>query len=143
MGASAARRVTVGPSSSFAFCSIGLPPNRRGMAMRWSRDGQRIPTTVFEAALHHEPVRATCRRCGRVAIFDPHQLWWLFHRRGWDDRLTAVGQRLRCSGQLPPAANDCRGQASIDLVRSNTDATLTLPWPPEAEWKRAVRRVRT
>lgn len=111
--------------------------------MRWTKEGLRVPTRVFEAALHHEPVRATCRRCGRVVIFDPHQLWWLFHRRGWDDRLAAVGQRLRCSSQLPPHGNECRGRASIDLVRFGTPTTACLPWPPKAEWKRAVRRVRT
>lgn len=111
--------------------------------MRWSKEGQRIPTTVFEAALHHEPVRATCRRCGRVAIFDPHQLWWLFHRRGWDDRLTAVGQRMRCSSKHASDGRECRARASIDLARLGTAATVSLPWPPKAEWKRAVRRVRT
>ncbi|WP_298091389.1 hypothetical protein [uncultured Sphingomonas sp.] len=29
-------------------------------------------------------------------------LWWLFHRRGWDDGLPAVARRLHCS--------ICRGQ---------------------------------
>ena len=111
--------------------------------MRWTKDGLSIPTNLFEAALRHEPVRATCRRCRRAAIFDPHQLWWLFHQRAWDDRLTAVGQRLRCTGRLPDLPRQCAGRASIDLARSGTPPTITLPWPPEAEWKRAVRRVRT
>ncbi len=31
-----------------------------------------------------------------VGIFDPHALWWLFERRGWNDRLEEVQRRMRC-----------------------------------------------
>lgn len=100
------------------------------------RDGVRLPTNLFECAAWHRAIQAICRnhKCRRVGIFDPHQLWWLFHKRGWDDRLQEVERRLKCK--------QCGGRAAIGTT-SGQEANITLPWPNEREWKRAVSRFRS
>ena len=50
---------------------------------------------LFDAAVRHNTIKVSCR-CGNVGIFDPHALWWLFERRGWNDRLGDVQRRMRC-----------------------------------------------
>ncbi|WP_380879529.1 hypothetical protein ACFB49_22790 [Sphingomonas sp. DBB INV C78] len=98
-------------------------------------------TCVQHAALYHYNVRVACRSCPHVRIFEGHQLWWLFHRRRWDDRLEHLPRRFWCSACW---------MASRRKVRPNT-VTLTkddptgdaLPWPDDREWKRVVSRYRS
>ena len=79
------------------------------------RDGAKVATHIFEAAAWQYGIRATCRGCRHASVFDPHALWWLFERKGWDD--------LALVREMPTVA--------------------TLPLPPETEWKRAISRFRS
>ena len=45
---------------------------------------------LFDAAVRHMTVQLRCPRCGWTAHFDPHAMWWLFDRKGWDDRISQV-----------------------------------------------------
>lgn len=99
-------------------------------------DGIRVATCVFEAAARHETVRVRCG-CGHKALHDPHGLWWLCQRRGWDDGFRALVWRFYCTRCLAALARKVR-PAAIDTCRA--DATIWLPMPPEREWKRAIRR---
>lgn len=67
-------------------------------------------------------------------MFNPHQLWWLFECKRWDDALGLVARRLKCK--------QCgeRGRLTLD---KRDKATVDLPWPDEREWKRAVSRFRS
>lgn len=99
------------------------------------RDGAKVATHLFEAAAWQYAIRATCRGCRHASIFDPHALWWLFQRKGWDDRLKAAASRFRCIR--------C-GKTGADLVLVREMPTVaTLPLPPENEWKRAISRFRS
>lgn len=102
---------------------------------RFDENGGRIPTTLFECAAWHANILAICRKpqCRRVAIFNPHQLWWRFHRKGWDDHLSAVGDRLKC--------NACKSRAAVSTTKTRAP-TVELPWPDEREWRRAIDRFR-
>jgi hypothetical protein len=53
---------------------------------RWNAAGLLEPTSLTDAAAPRLVVRPVCR-CGHNMTFDPHGLWWHFHKRGWDDRL--------------------------------------------------------
>ena len=101
---------------------------------KFDKDGNRIPTSLFECAAWHRPIVATCYPCNREAVFDPHQLWWLFERKGWDDSLGCIARRLKCQ--------QCGGRAKVTLER-NAKPTVALPWPDERVWKRAVSRFRS
>lgn len=92
---------------------------------------------LFDAAVRHETIKVTCR-CGNVGIFDPHALWWLFERRGWNDRLPDVARRMRCLQCY--FAKRQRSLATLDLCRE--DHTRQLPMPDIIERKRQLRRRR-
>ena len=92
---------------------------------------------LFDAAVRHNTIKVSCR-CGNVGIFDPHALWWLFERRGWNDRLGDVQRRMRCLQCY--AAKRKRTPAAIEL--SNENHTRQLPMPDVSEWKRQLRRRR-
>jgi len=93
---------------------------------------------LFECAAFHRQVLATCR-CAHRGIFDPHQLWWLFRQRRWNDRMSKVPQRLRCS----ICQRERRGIVRPARVEpTNLPATIVLPWPPDLVWKQAIRRFR-
>ncbi|WP_448659210.1 hypothetical protein ACPVPU_01775 [Sphingomonas sp. CJ99] len=97
-------------------------------------NGLKQPTSLFEAAAWHRSIAATCPACGHQAIFDPHQLWWLFQRKRWHDGFGSLETRLRCTR--------CgRRGARID-IQDRARATINLPWPDEREWKRALSRWR-
>lgn len=101
---------------------------------KFDKDGSRVPTNLFECAAWHRSIIATCHRCHREAVFDPHQLWWLFERKSWDDSLGAVAKRLKCQ--------QCQGRGRLTFERLKP-ATVTLPYPEESVWKRAVSRFRS
>ena len=100
---------------------------------RFDRHGGRLPTSFFEAAAWHHFVIVTCRGCGREAVFNPHALWWLFERKGWDGRFRVAAKRFKCER--------CGGSAQVTWGRDRV-ATVPLPMPCEREWKRAVNRFR-
>jgi hypothetical protein len=101
---------------------------------RWGPDGQRIPTTLFEAAAWHLAIVAICRRCAHESVFHPHALWWLFQSKRWDDHFSSVTKRLKCT--------KCGAGAFMTWNR-NREPTVTLPLPSQHEWKRAVAKFRS
>lgn len=92
---------------------------------------------LFDAAVRHNTIQVSCR-CGNVGIFDPHALWYLFERRGWNDRLPDVACRMRCLQCY--YAKRKRTPATLELTR--VDPTRQLPMPDIIEWKRQLRRRR-
>lgn len=104
--------------------------------MRNNADGTRSPTNLFEAAAWHSHIHVQCTRCGHHAVFAPHGLWWLFHRRHWDDGFAAVAKRMRCRmGQ-----RGCTGRGKLTVTKAAV--TIRLTDPDEREWKRALTRFR-
>ncbi|MGJ3647096.1 hypothetical protein ACLB0R_01305 [Sphingomonas sp. GlSt437] len=102
---------------------------------KYDDSGLRMPTTIFECAAWHKQVVVTCLVCQRRAVFDPHQIWWLCRRKGWEERLAAFRLRFKCNG--------C-GQKRAQIGTSGTETpTVVLPWPDEREWKKAVSRFRS
>jgi hypothetical protein len=95
----------------------------------WTRDGMRRATCLFEAAAWNYAVRPVCA-CGHEASFNPHGLWWHFHKRMWDDRKCSLQKRRR----IRPLR--------LELVQQSQN-DIELAFPPEREWKRAVSRFRS
>ena len=106
---------------------------------RYSKDGLRIATNVFEAAAWHNAVRVA-GACGHVAWFDPHGLWWLLFRRGLPIDFRDLRERLYCTRCQTLSRRRVR-PASVSAECH--EATITLPMPDEREWKRAVNRFRS
>jgi hypothetical protein len=98
-------------------------------------NGLRHPTTLFEAAAWHRSIVATCQHCGHEAVFDPHQLWWLFERKAWEDQLGSLPRRLRCTR--------CNGRRPVVQAGERREASIHLPWPDERVWKQALSRWRS
>lgn len=92
---------------------------------------------LFDVACRHRTVKVSCQ-CGNVGIFDPHALWYLFERKGWNDKLPAVRKRMRCLQCY--YAKRKRTTATLELVAE--DHTRQLPMPDIIEWKRQLRRRR-
>ena len=63
---------------------------------------------LFDAAVRHETIKVSCQ-CGNVGIFDPHALWYLFERRGWNDRLADAGYSRVEAAVAATAVKDCFG----------------------------------
>ncbi len=101
---------------------------------KFDKDGGRVPTNLFEAAAWHRAIVVVCWRCQREEVFDPHQLWWHFERKRWDDSIGSVVRRLKCKG--------CKGRGQLALERDRKP-TIELPDPDERVWKRAVSRFRS
>ena len=103
----------------------------------WASDGTRTATSVFETAAYHMNVKIACR-CGHALVYEAHCLWRLFDRKGWNDSFYDIRRRFYCK-----ACRDRTGRRVRPMVEATREAvTVTLPWPTEAEWKRAGRRVR-
>lgn len=105
-------------------------------------DGLPVATNLFEAAIWHKVLEVTYR-CGQSATFDPHGLWWHFEQKHWDMQL---GQARRhfycnlCTVQKRFAVRPIR----LDPIEATGEgrAVVTLPMPPEREWKAALSRFR-
>jgi len=92
------------------------------------RDKTNPVRDLFDAAAQHYAVKLTCLRCRHQRIFDPHALWFLFDRKGWNDWLRDVRKRCRCTG--------CGARnPALDLVHEEATGE-PLPMPSESEWKR-------
>ena len=105
------------------------------------KDGVRVATTLFEAAAFHYCIKAICGGCGHSAVFDPHQLWWLFRKKHWDDNLRAAPQRFWCR-QCGAKFGKRVKRARFELVREEP-GDHGLPFPDKGEWKREVNRFRS
>lgn len=96
---------------------------------------------VTDCALFHENLRVKCRRCGHEKIFSGYALWWLFHKRGWDDALRTAGRRFRCTSC---SYGGSRRRSAVELTITRETATGPQPpMPDEREWKRLVNRQRS
>ena len=97
---------------------------------------------ITDCALFHENVRVACRRCGNEKIFSGYALWWLFHKRGWDDALRNAKRRFRCVNCSYEVTNRRRGVVELSLTREEATGPQP-PRPDEREWKRLVNRQRS
>jgi hypothetical protein len=96
-------------------------------------EDRRTASDLFECAAWHLAIVATCRKCKREAVFDPHALWHLYQRKGWRNDLKSVQRRLKCKV--------CLAGAILSLSRDRV-STVWLEMPSAAEWKKAVSRYR-
>lgn len=119
-----------------ATCSARFPIGRSWSTdlARYGLDGSPLPTNLLEAAAWHFAVVATCRRCTAWGVFDPHALWGLFERKGWDVGMQSVSRRLRC--------RRCGAGAFVSWSRDR-EPTVHLPMPSERQWRRALSRLRS
>ena len=94
-------------------------------------------------------VQATCRACGRVALFSPYELAHYFRRRGWDDGWPGFAGRLRCSGlggcgaREPNVAwlvGDPPPESDPPPPRPRLNRNPGRPRPTSEEWERARER---
>ena len=94
---------------------------------------------LFDAALRYSAVRLSCPRCRHAQVFSAAALWWLFHRKGWNDRFPNVRRRYFCRACL--AQHGVKIHAELGFVdEAPTDDSL--PMPSELDWKRERRRRR-
>ncbi|MET3438068.1 hypothetical protein [Sphingomonas sp. 1185] len=82
----------------------------------------------------------TCPRCRHVRVLDAMPLWWHFQRRGWDDTLSSVRQRLHCAACL--SRDGCVLRPHLAVGRDPPTGEQ-LPYPDTATWKRLVSRYRS
>jgi hypothetical protein len=94
---------------------------------------------LFDAAIRYSAVRLTCPRCRHAQVFRAAALWWLFQRKGWQDRFPEVRRRYFC--RMCWQRHGDKIHADIALVNEQpTDDSL--PLPSELDWKRERRRRR-
>lgn len=101
--------------------------------------GRRL-RTLEQCALHKRTLRLTCPRCRHVRILDAVPLWWHFQRRGWDDALPAVRQRLHCASCAGRDAASIRPRLTVGR---DPPTGAQLPYPDAATWKKLVSRYRS
>jgi hypothetical protein len=107
------------------------------------KDGLKIPTQIWEAASLRQPVMVSCHAagCQNRAVFDPHCLWGLFWKRGWDDGFRSAARRFYCRGCSSAARKKVK-QASMTSLSVAAAVTHPLPYPDEREWKRFLAELR-
>jgi hypothetical protein len=97
---------------------------------------------ITDCALFHANVRVRCQHCRSEKIFSGYALWWLFHRRRWDDALRTAGRRFRCANCSYAAKG--RGRLAAEVSVTGDEPTgRQPPLPDEREWKRLVNRQRS
>jgi hypothetical protein len=104
------------------------------------RDGLRVATTIFEAAVWQHTIKVACRRCPNFSVFEAAGLWWHFERRGWDHQLKHASARFYCIYCAKSARQRIRPRP-LQLVRD--EPNRFLPPPPDRDWKRALSRFKT
>lgn len=95
---------------------------------------------LFDAAVRQKSIKLTCARCKHICIFDGHALWWLFQRRGWQDRFADVQRRCVCIVCSYNGGTKVR-HPHLELV-DETPTDTRLKMPSELDWKRELRRRR-
>ena len=95
---------------------------------------------LFDAAVRHRSVKLTCAKCRHVTVFSAAALWWLFHKKGWQDRFADVQKRCVCLLCLHERQLRIR-YPELELVDDPPTETR-LPLPSEIDWKRELRRRR-
>jgi hypothetical protein len=84
-------------------------------------------------------IKLTCLRCRHAGIFSSHALWWLFHRRSWNDGFRDVRRRGICTMCWFRRGEKARNPR---LELGDDAPTIDLPMPSELDWKREQRRRR-
>lgn len=108
---------------------------RRNLADEWP------PLTSLTAlALRRWNLRLSCPSCRHERVLSGAGLWWLFHRRRWDDDLSQAPSRFfctRCSLSSP--------RKVLPLIARTRDSPTgdPLPDPDMHEWKRLIARYRS
>lgn len=97
---------------------------------------------ITDCALFHENVRVKCRSCSAEKVFSGYALWWLFHKRGWDDTLKTAGRRFRCINCSYEVKNRRRTMAELSITCDEPTGRQP-PMPDEREWKRLINRQRS
>jgi hypothetical protein len=95
---------------------------------------------LFDVAVRHSAVRMTCLNCGHKAVISSHALWWLFHKKGWQDHFADVRKRCICLMCLHRRGDKVR-YPEFEMVDEEPTET-SLPMPSELDWKRELRRRR-
>ena len=108
--------------------------------VRYTGDGLREATNLFEAAAWRYAIRPVCR-CGHSATFNPHGLWWRFERKGWDNDFAKAKLRFWCTRCAWSAGRRVR-PVRLEVVRQS-EGDIQMPFPPDHEWKRAISRFRS
>jgi hypothetical protein len=104
------------------------------------RDGERVPTDQFEAAVWFASIRIARWRCPNVALIETAGLWWHFARRGWDDSLRGAPGHFYCRVCLRVRAVKVRPWTIEPVV---DQPIMVLPLPPDRELKRRMSRFKT
>ena len=94
--------------------------------------------SLFDAAVRHYNVRVICPRCAHSEVLHSAAMWKMFEGRNWDDDLRNVPARLYCSRCWQTYSTKSRPNATLVEVAE----TVPLPFPTDAEWKRAISRRR-
>jgi hypothetical protein len=110
------------------------------MADSTDRHLDRQLDTLFALAVAHWNVSITCRDCQQRRVFEGHQLWWLFQRRGWNEHISAVPLRFYCKTCW---SRNCRKGPRPKCERTKDLPDQMLEWPSDREWKRAVTLYRS
>lgn len=92
------------------------------------------PRDIFEAAARQRVIKVVCSPCGHEFRFDPHELWWHFERKGWDQWLNRIAWRFRCTS--------CGARKARIELTSGASTRSAMPLPGAYEWKRAINRYR-
>jgi hypothetical protein len=108
------------------------------------RDGLKYPTEIYECAMMQHVVRVVCLRngCGNLGMFDPHELWALFHRKGWSQSFRDASPRFwcrPCSTRLhfKSRANRVEDAGSQHIVTHHLPIRVN-----ERDWKNFISRHR-
>jgi hypothetical protein len=106
------------------------------------RDGLKIPTELWEAAMMHHHLKVQCcvPGCGNSAVYHAAALWLLFARRGWEQPLRLAEKRFWCR----PCTRAVGWKVKRARLGTTRDAlTVTsLPLPSDAMWKKFASRHR-
>lgn len=119
----------------------GRSDRRAPFGWQPGREGYRAYTHITDCALFHRNIRLTCRHCGHARVLSGYALWWLFERKGWDDRLTGIGARFRCDLCWAHHRRNVRNPQA-EVTQDGTSGPQP-PMPCEREWKRLVSRHRS
>ena len=96
--------------------------------------------TITHAALMRKTIKLTCPTCKRERLLDAVTLWWLYLKRGWDDRLPKAIRHFYCH---PCWHLRCHAARPFFEIIDKTPEGEQFPYPPESEWKRLVSRYRS
>jgi len=102
------------------------------------KNGAPVPDCLLEAASWRYTVKIACS-CGHAAFYEPHALWWLYDRKGWNGNFREMQRRYFCSHCYQRTSKRVHPRISAE---GQEEPTVGLPLPPKDEWNKAKRRFR-